>query len=103
MTTVKILLAPSSTRRNLSFIDDLHHAVRARILEILGEYKQAGSFKTDLSGEDAAEEAFDLTNNPGRQDEREEKYGRGQSVSTGDVINVDGENFLCMSSGWEKL
>ena len=56
-----------------------------------------------VEGEAAAEEAFDLTNNPSRQDERELKYGRGRSVSVGDIIGVDGVDYLCMSCGWESL
>jgi hypothetical protein len=73
------------------------------IKQHLPDYNVAGFFETDKVGEAAAEEAFDLTNNPDRQDEREEKYGRGRSVSTGDVIEVDGVHFACMSSGWAKL
>lgn len=69
----------------------------------LPHYTNAGSFETDLEGEAAAEEAFDLTNNPYRQREREEKYGRGRSVSTGDVIEVDGVKYACMSIGWEVV
>lgn len=58
----------------------------------------------DLQGEDVAEEIFDLTNNPSRQDERDELYDRRyRSVSVGDVVVVDGERFLCASFGWEKL
>ena len=57
-----------------------------------------------LEGESAAEEIFDLTNNPSRQDERDELYGRRyRSVSVGDVVVVDGERFLCASMGWERL
>ena len=56
-----------------------------------------------MAGKDAAEEAFDLTNNPGRQDERENKYGRGRSVSVGDIVLVDEAAYLCLSSGWELL
>lgn len=58
----------------------------------------------NLEGEDVAEEIFDLTNNPSRQDERDELYGhRYRSVSVGDIIRVDGVNFLCASMGWQKL
>lgn len=53
--------------------------------------------------EDAAEELFDLTNNPSRQDEREQKYGRGRSMSVGDIALAGGEYWLCVSFGWEKL
>jgi len=53
-----------------------------------------------LEGEAAAEEIFDLTNNPYRQAEREQLYGRGRSLSVGDIVKVDGELFLCCSNGW---
>ena len=54
-----------------------------------------------------SEEAFDLTNNPYRQSERVELYGRGRSLSIGDIVEVcaNGETteFLCDSFGWIKL
>lgn len=56
-----------------------------------------------FTGEDAAEEIFDLTNNPSRQEEREKRYGRGQSLSVGDIVNLGDEAFVCMSFGWAKL
>lgn len=49
------------------------------------------------------EEAFDLTNNPYRQDERMKKYGNGRSVSVGDIVEVEGRCFLCLSMGWEEF
>lgn len=69
-----------------------------------GEY--TASSIIDAEGEtpeDVAEEMFDLTNNPSRQDERERKYGRGRSVSIGDIVVAGGEFWLCVSMGWEKL
>lgn len=57
----------------------------------------------DLTGEDAAEELFDLTNNPSRQTERVQKYGTGRSVSVGDIVWVKGKLFVCLSFGWAKL
>lgn len=63
----------------------------------------------DLEDEEvAADELFDLTNNPFRQVEREKKYGRGRSVSVGDIVSVvsyDGrlKMFLCEPIGWTKI
>ena len=54
-------------------------------------------------GGEAAEEMFNLTNNPSRQVERLQRYGNGRSVSSGDIVEVDGVNYLCCSIGWEKL
>lgn len=68
-----------------------------------GKYRSAFSFETDKTGTDAAEEAFDLTNNPSRQSERAKTYGRGRSVSVGDIIEVDDTSYLCAGIGWVEL
>lgn len=78
------------------------HVVGTMLRE--GKFDVVGSMGIPgLSGEDAAEEVFDLTNNPCRQQEREEMYGRGRSLSVGDIVTVDGEDFYCAGSGWIKL
>jgi len=69
-----------------------------------GYYKVQGTMGIPgLEGEAVAEEVFDLTNNPSRQDEREELYGRFRSVSVGDIVNVDGADYLCCSQGWWRI
>ena len=76
----------------------------ARKMLVEGSYHVQGTMGVPgREGEDVAEEVFDLTNNPGRQEEREELYGRHRSVSVGDIVNVDGEDFLCCSFGWQRL
>jgi len=77
----------------------------AKAKELLksGAYTEAGSFFLNEEGEAAAEEIFDMTNNPGRQYEREKYYGRKRSLSVGDIVNVDGADWLCCSMGWWKL
>jgi hypothetical protein len=52
---------------------------------------------------EVAEEMFDLTNDPGRQDERLDTYGNGRSISSGDIVCVNGEDYLCCVIGWTKL
>lgn len=99
MAKVTIFLAPRDMVGHLFFVEDKLHMVKRE----LPRYTQCKFFETDLEGETAAEEAFDLTNNPYRQREREEKYGRGRSVSTGDVIEVDGVKYACMNIGWEVV
>lgn len=47
-----------------------------------------------------AEELFDLTNNPMRQGEREVRFGRGRSISVGDMVEMEGEFYLCRPNGW---
>jgi hypothetical protein len=69
-----------------------------------GRYtEKSPEFMVDGAGESAADEAFDLTNNPSRQDERELVYGKGRSLSVGDIVDTGKEKFVCMSFGWEKL
>jgi len=57
----------------------------------------------EQEAEDAAEELFDLTNNPSRNEERHETYGNGRSISVGDIVCVNGQDYLCMSCGWEAM
>lgn len=99
MSKVTIKLAPRDVMCNVFFGDRAVETVR----DALPRYTNAGTFEFEQEGQDAAEEAFDLTNNPSRDEERAAIYGRGRSVSSGDVIDVDGTNYLCMSIGWRIL
>lgn len=99
MATVTIMLAPREVMREFFFDKKQIELVRTH----LPNYEIAGSYEWPHMGEDAAEEAFDLTNNPSRQTQRAKEYGRGRSVSTGDVIDVDGVKYVCMSMGWQVL
>ena len=75
------------------------------------------SYQTNTIGENAAEEAFHITNAPDDYLEEyqklllEEIEFKGPAVSTGDVVRVDtlpkcqaqpAEYYLCKSVGWEK-
>lgn len=102
MTKAVILLAPSNLFRELCFMR-ADGAQQAFIKSHIDEYVRCPEIETDKTGEDAAEEMFDLTNNPFRQDEREQKYGRGRSLSVGDVVEVDGVKWACNSVGWEVM
>lgn len=59
--------------------------------------------------EDAAEEAFDITNNPSREKERFDLIGRSRSLSVGDIVEVVEQSngptrrFVCESVGWKEL
>lgn len=86
----------------------LMHAYRA------GEFQKVeGLLVTGekfVTGEDVAEEMFDLSNNPSRQDERELRYGRYRSVSVGDIIEVEDKldpekttTWRCESMGWKQI
>ncbi len=98
MTTVTIKLAPSCLMREFYFGNTMQVAAKN-----ISQYIDAGNYKTDQTGSDAAEEMFDLTNNPSRSSERLQKYGRNRSLSTGDIVTVDGVDFVCMSIGWKEL
>jgi hypothetical protein len=50
-----------------------------------------------------ADELFDLTNNPSRQEEREKVYGRGRSLSVGDIVEAWGVKLLCCTFGWKLI
>ena len=87
-----------------SFYFTKNPAELAQKLLAEGYYKVQGTMAVpDLEGEAVAEEVFDLTNNPSRDDERAELYGRFRSVSVGDIVNVDGADWLCCSQGWWRI
>ena len=98
MAQVQVKLVNAELMSNFYFTPD--PVVLARKLLAGGLYEDKATLSTYLAGEDAAEELFDLTNNPSRQEERERDYGRGRSISVGDIVCVDGVNFLCASVGW---
>ncbi len=105
MSTIRILVSPT-----IRFMPDESALPSINDDFVAGLYsKRSATIDVgDLEGEDAAEEAFDLTNNPYRQDERVVKYGRGQSLSSGDIVEVTGpvngtEYWVCLSFGWSKL
>jgi hypothetical protein len=68
-----------------------------------GEYSPNWTFERHGEAEDICEYVFDVTNNPARQDEREAVYGRGPSLSVGDIVSVNGTAYLCDSVGWVKV
>jgi hypothetical protein len=103
MATATIKLV--QTDRMVEFYMNKDQAAVARRLLKEDAYVIQGTMGVPgLEGEDVAEEIFDLTNNPGRQDERDEQYDRRyRSVSVGDIVRVDGVNYLCASFGWERI
>lgn len=92
---------------NEQFMGDFYfrkdQAATARKLINEGQYRVGGNMVVPLQGEAAAEELFDLTNNPSRQEERERVYGRGRSISVGDIVSVEDQDYLCASEGWILL
>ena len=101
MSNVTIKLLDNTKMGDMYFTKD--QVASAKELLKQGLYRNAGSFFFNEEGETAAEEAFDMTNNPAREYERAKYYSKGRSISTGDIVEVDGVNYLCKSFGWEKL
>ena len=76
----------------------------ARSLLKDGWYRVQGTMGVPgMDGQAVAEEVFDLTNNPSREEEREALYGNSRSVSVGDIVNVDGVDWLCCKQGWWRM
>lgn len=105
-----ILLAPTDVRRNSYAAGMKDVCANAYFAGAYAEKHEVVMFLPDREGEGVAEEMFDLTNNPSRQDERELAYGRHRSVSVGDIVEVEDRDdpetvtaWLCMSSGWHRL
>jgi hypothetical protein len=101
MSLVVIKLVDSDKLREFYGAEDT--VAMAKEFLAQGLYDEVANFFFNETGETAAEEAFDFTNNPSRQYERNKYYGRGRSVSVGDIVEVDGVNFLCSSFGWKEL
>ena len=103
MSTAIIMTPSAELRPDLMLAGFRNLDLASIVVPNLDKYTKSAEIEVAVSGEQAAEEMFDLTNNPARQAEREAKYGRGPSVSVGDVVAVDGKLFLCCSMGWEKI
>lgn len=77
----------------------------------LDNYDAVGSFYTEARNTNACEEAFDLSNNPGRHEERARVQGHTRTLSVGDVVVVEHNHsysretvkYVCMDMGWEVL
>lgn len=75
-------------------------------------WEPVGSFYTELEGEEAAEYAFDLSNNPRMEVERMLIQGKTRSLSVGDVVEIMAEaddgfqvwtKLMCMPEGWREV
>lgn len=68
------------------------------------------TIKKERFAEEVAELVFHMTNAPKEMlSEKELKFASAfrdkgnYSLSTGDIVEVDGEHFLCESFGWKKI
>ena len=68
--------------------------------------KHVYTYLTDAKGSDAAEQAFHIFNAPEEMLQEWQKFVaqgyKGPSLSVGDIVEVDGEDYLCCSLGWKK-
>lgn len=71
--------------------------VRAR------SYVTVSKFEIPYSGEEAAEEVYDITNSPTRVDECAQVAGHIRPVLPGDIVVVDSRMYGCLSIGWVDL
>lgn len=102
MSIATILLAPSN--RMHEFFCNQNAVELALQLYAAGEYSVVAHIQTDIEpGEAVAEDMFNLTNDPLRQDDRAELYGPHRSMCTGDIVQVGDDMFLCQAMGWVKL
>lgn len=87
-----------------SFYVSKNPVILAKKLLKEGYYKIQGTMGVPgLEDEAVAEEIFDLTNNPSRDVERWATYGQYRSISVGDIVNVDGADWLCCCEGWWRI
>jgi hypothetical protein len=99
-----VYFPPVSLQRDAWFASAAPDVIKAyhHGLSVMGPIVELSN--SHLIDTSAADELFDLSNNPGRQNERDEKYGPFRSVSTGDIVALDtGDAWLCKSVGWEKI
>lgn len=68
--------------------------------------KHVYTYLTETKGQEAAEEAFHIFNAPESMLQEWQKFVvkgyKGPSLSVGDVVEVDGVDYLCCSFGWES-
>ena len=87
----------------IEFYVSKNPAATALGLFVESQYMDMGGIELPFEGEAAAEEIFDISNNPGRSRERHELFGLCRSVSVGDIVEVEGDMFVCAPCGWEMI
>lgn len=102
MSSVTIYLAPTALTATLITSPDKAERLMRRLFS-RGMYRACNSFTTLQSGLEAAEEAFDLTNNPDRAHDRVKLTNCVRSVTLGDVVEVDGVKYVKIEAVWKVL
>lgn len=101
MATIRVHFLNPEKMLDVYFAKDVKSLALGLLVE--GQYTTRIAGELNLSGEAAAEEIFDISNNPDRDEERQSMFGRCRSVSVGDIVEVDGDLLLCASVGWHSL
>lgn len=102
MSAAKIFLVDSFKLGDFYFTQDAKALANKYLAE--GLYTEVATIECfKETAEEAAEDMFDLTNNPGRQSARRVYYGNGRSVSVGDIVQFAGEMLVCRPNGWVQL
>lgn len=105
MSTVKILYLADSTRLSGSvpvlWNEDHKEQFETRVGT--RHYVSTSESTLQLAGVDAAEEVYDLTNNPNRRVECKQLLGHSRPVHPGDIVVVDGVMHGCLTIGWVQL
>lgn len=104
MTMVKVHLCPQNLRREIFTTENLASFVQ----DNFQVYGQTHYFTVPQVGEEAAEEAFDLSQNPSRDEERLRVYRDYRPVCVGDVVEClhrdqSHQFFLCDPIGWTQI
>lgn len=104
MNIAKVYLNESSASLSFYAADGALDIARAvQELTEQGAYRWIGTFETDKENEYAAEDMFDLSNNPGRETERDFRWGSNRSLSVGDIVQVNDDRWVCAAVGWVKV
>ena len=98
---VHFFLAPDDMIGSFYFRDTPQALEQVRLRR--ADYRLAGMIPTDLVGEEAAEMVFDLSNNPCKEATKAAMGWTGRSLSVGDIVVVDGVEWICLSFGWKIL
>ena len=90
MAKVRARLCPELIR---SLMIRRSHSNLLQFIEEYGDkYEATHRFTVKGTGIEAAEEVFDLTNNPSRSEESLDKYGSLRSLNVGDIVVVEEMN-----------
>lgn len=75
--------------------------------ELLPDYEHTQEltleFHISVEPQDVCEELFDISNNPARNEFRNILLPHTRSISVGDIVTVEGVNYLCTFDNWVAI